>query len=163
MKMRMRSKISGTAFLVLIGVGVLMAVNFYNMAVYPLEIAKAEVNNAQSAGYPAEMIEKLNKAKGILTNNYGNPRWMWATGFTNWDDIKTDLNQNIQRLDKLKPLDDKDPALQQGLDDVRGKLRVIADRIAAAEDWVWVSSTNIEWAILLAIVEIILVRLFFTD
>lgn len=151
-------KVAAVLFIALAVFGAVMIYQFYLTSVYPFEYAKSLMNRAQTAGQASDMIEYISKAKELIKNEHGTPQWWFPTPLTNWDLINKDLDGIKQRLEELTRLKETNPdAYQQGLDDVRGKIRTLEDQVSTTLWWKWNSLTNIILIGALFIVELALV------
>jgi len=143
--------------IVLVILAVILPYIHYRNNVYPLDLAHGYLSRASAAGNAGEMIEYCQEALDLLSPYTGNPKWWFPTPHTDFDYIKRDLTTCIERLRVLNDLSPESDAYQQGLDDVRGKLRVLADNVNDASLWVFISLPNVIYCILWLIALIVVI------
>ena len=140
-------KIAGIVCIGLIVIGLAIAVHAYMTVVYPIDRAIGYLNQAQTAGSPSTMANYMEQARDIIEERQGNPCWILPTESTNWDIIKANLEECIQYARSMAS-SDFNGDLQQGMDDIRGKLRVFCEQMNNAALWSYVSPINILLAIM---------------
>ncbi|HLC39256.1 MAG TPA: hypothetical protein VJJ76_00040 [archaeon] len=151
-------KVSAVLAVVVVIFGIIGGYAFYASTIYPLDQGVAWISRAQTAGHATEMIENIQNAQQLLQNKHGNPAWWFPTSLTDWDRINNDLSSQKARLQEINSLRESNPdAYQQGLDDVRGKLRVTYEQMESTISWEWISPIII---FLYAVVIILAVVLF---
>jgi len=144
----MYGKKPGVVLIILCIIGIVLPLMHYYNKVYPLDIAKGYLDRAMASGDVEGMITYSGKALEVLEPYSGNPKWIFPTPDTDFDLIKQNLRECIDRLNTLSELPRDSDAYQQGLDDVRAKLKVIRDNLKATEDWVLISFVNFIYMIL---------------
>jgi len=139
----MNGKQAGIVVVVLITVGIALLIGCYSQHVYSLDKANGYLQRAETAGAADEMIYFTSKAQTLLEPYSGNPAWIFPTPSTNITLIKQSLETCKWRLKALSNLDITSEAYQQGLDDIRGKLRTAESNLEDASWWVFVTPVNV--------------------
>lgn len=141
-----RKPLIGISILILIAL--ILPLHHYGQNVYPLRIAFGYLDRAVASGFADEMIKYAKKALERLEPYSVNPVWIFPSPSTEFNLIKENLRECIERLEVLKGLPRESDAYQQGLDDVRGKLKVIQGNIEDCSWWVFISLPNFIYGIL---------------
>jgi len=134
--------------------------NYYD-TIYTLDRANAWLNRAETAGFAEEMIDYIKKALPLIPKS-GNPVWIFPTDRTDFTLINKDLESIISRAEILKSLPRNSDAYQQGMDDLRDKLRTLQAQISEASPYLFVSPLNILfgflWILLLSLIGLLWMR-----
>ncbi len=137
-----RRRVASAAGVVLILVGLVLAYNTYVNTVYALDRANAWFNRAETAGFAEDMIQYLERGRALIPND-GNPVWWFPTDKTDFKLIQKDIGSIIERARIIQSLPRSSDAYQQGMDDVRGKIRALQGQVADASGYFFVSISNL--------------------
>ena len=128
-------------FLIWISVGLALITWIYVNDVYPLDVAIGFISRAQAAGYAELSIKYLREAIPLLPSS-GNPVWLFPTARTDFMLIHSDLTSILDRLETVAGLGRDTSAYSQALNDIRGRLGVVAGNIGEAMPYVMFSPFN---------------------
>ncbi|MEM4311523.1 MAG: hypothetical protein QXX95_03965 [Nitrososphaerales archaeon] len=149
-----RINIFSIAFLTLFALGIILGFLGYYDTIYALDRANAWLNRAETAGFAEEMITYINKALPLIPKS-GNPVWIFPTSRTDFELINRDLQDILNRAEIIKNLAKNSDAYQQGMDDLRDKLKTMQSQIGEAATFLYLSPLNIilgfAWLILIAL------------
>jgi hypothetical protein len=87
--------------------------------------------------------------------------WWFPTQRTDFTLIQSDIDKIIERALIIRALPRDSPAYQQGMDDLREKLRTIEDQIGEAAPFMFSSQTSIILSVIWLIVETYLMAVYF--
>lgn len=137
-----------------------MVVTYYGYVdtIYMIEKANAWLNRAETAGFAEDLISYIEQAIPLLPNS-GNPVWMFPTKKTDFTLIRKDLDMIVERAKILTTIPRNTDAYQQGMDDLRGKLKTLQLQLKEAAPFMFFSLQNIALAALMVIVIIVLIYL----
>lgn len=145
--------IGGVVLVMLVG-GVLFYSAYYN-SFYAMDRANALFSRAETAGFAEDMIGYLQRGRALLPKS-GNPVWWFPTDKTNFSEMQKDIDGIIARATILVGLPRDSSAYQQGMDDLRGKIRTLELQVAEAGGYMFVSGWNaiitLVWLAIFAIV-----------
>ena len=133
-----------TALLVLVViviVGFALLYTAYYNSFYAIDRANALFSRAETAGFAEDMIAYLQRGRQLLPKS-GNPVWWFPTDKTDFSEIHRDIDGIIARAELLEPLPRDGDAYQQGMDDLRGKIRALELQVAEASGYMFVSGWN---------------------
>ena len=149
--------IVGLASILIIGTALLYSA-YYN-SFYAIDRANALFSRAETAGFAEDMIAYLQRGRQLLPKS-GNPVWWFPTDKTDFSEIQKDTDGIIARATIIESLPRNSSAYQQGMDDLRGKIRAMELQVAEASGYLFVSGWNfvisIIWLTLFAIILFIL-------
>lgn len=140
MQRRITLGIAGLAIVMVVG-GVLLYSAYYN-SFYAIDRANALFSRAETAGFVEDMITYLQRGRQLLPKS-GNPVWWFPTDKTDFSEIQKDIDSIIGRATLLESLPRNSPAYQQGMDDLRGKVKALELQIAEASGYMFVSGWNV--------------------
>jgi hypothetical protein len=151
--------IAAVVIILLVG-GSLLYVAYYN-SFYAIDRANALFSRAETAGFAEDMIAYLQRGRQLLPKS-GNPVWWFPTDKTNFSEIHKDIDGIIARAILLESLQRDSPAYQNGMDDLRGKIRALELQVAEASGYMFVSGSNVVtstiWLAAFAIIAFMLKR-----
>ena len=149
----------GILILLLVG-GTLLYIAYYN-SFYAIDRANALFSRAETAGFAEDMIDYMQRGRVLLPKS-GNPVWWFPTDKTDFGEIQRDIDSIIARANIIESMLRNSPAYQQGMDDLRGKIRALELQVAEASGYMFVSGTNIItstiWLAAFAIIAFLLKR-----
>jgi len=126
---------------------------YYN-SFYAIDRANALFSRAETAGFAGDMIDYIQRGRVLLPRS-GNPVWWFPTDKTNFGEIQKDIDGIIARARILQAMPTNSSAYQQGMDDLRGKIRALELQVAEASGYMFVSGWNVVvsliWLAVLAI------------
>lgn len=161
--MRLRGDFSRRAGYLALGM-ILLAVASgymnYSTTIYQADRAMAWLNRAETAAFAEEMIAYIGEGRNLLPRS-GNPVWWFPTQRTDFTLIQSDIDKIIERALIIRALPRDSPAYQQGMDDLREKLRTIEDQIGEAAPFMFSSQTSIILSVIWLIVETYLMAAYF--
>lgn len=140
MQRRITLGIAGLAIVIVVG-GVLLYSAYYN-SFYAIDRANALFSRAETAGFAEDMMTYLQRGRQLLPKS-GNPVWWFPTDKTDFSEIQKDIDSIIGRATLLESLPRNSPAYQQGMDDLRGKVKALELQIAEASGYMFVSGWNV--------------------
>jgi hypothetical protein len=143
------------AIILMLILAVILSLLAYYDTIYRLDRANAWLSRAETAGFAEEMVSYILRAKELLPKE-GNPVWIFPTDRTDFTKINKDIDTIIDRANILKTLPKNSDAYQQGMDDLRGKLRTLQVQIAEAAPFMFVSPINIALALIWFLIVILL-------
>jgi len=132
--------IIGVATVLIVGAALLYSA-YYN-TFYAIDRANALFSRAETAGFAEDMIAYLERGRQLLPKS-GNPVWWFPTDKTDFAEIQKDIDGIIARAKLLESLPRDSTAYQQGMDDLRGKIRALELQVAEASGYMFVSGWNI--------------------
>lgn len=143
-----------TIIIVIVVGGSLLYAAYYN-SFYRMDRANALFSRAETAGFAEDMIAYLQRGRQLLPKS-GNPVWWFATDKTDFSEIQKDIDGIIARATLIEALPRDSAAYQQGMDDLRGKIRALELQVADASGYMFVSGWNLVvslvWLALFAII-----------
>jgi hypothetical protein len=153
MQKRLTLSILGLAITLIVGATLLYSA-YYN-SFYAIDRANALFSRAETAGFAEDMITYLQRGRVLLPKS-GNPVWWFPTDKTDFSEIHKDIDSIVARATILEGLTRDGPAYQQGMDDLRGKIRALELQTAEASGYMFVSGSNLVisaiWLAMFAIV-----------
>jgi hypothetical protein len=132
--------IAGLALVFIVG-GSLLYLAYYN-SFYAIDRANALFSRAETAGFAEDMIAYMQRARQLLPKS-GNPVWWFPTDKTDFSEIQKDIDGIIARGIILEGLQRESPAYQNGMDDLRGKIKTLELQLAEASGYMFVSGYNV--------------------
>jgi len=126
----------------LIMLGVVMAFEEYNTAVYPLDEARGILFRIQTAADPQVIHTELKNVKEDLPKT-GNPVWIFPTDSTDFGKIQEDLNDMISTVDKISSVSPDSAAYHTGMYNIHMMSDVVIRNIIDATPYMYVSVSNI--------------------
>ena len=126
----------------LIMLGVVMAFEEYNTAVYPLDEARGILFRIQTAADPQVIHTELKNVKELLPKT-GNPVWIFPTDSTDFGKIQEDLNDMISTVDKISSVSPDSAAYHTGMYNIHDMSDVVIRNIIDATPYMYVSVSNI--------------------
>jgi hypothetical protein len=126
---------------VIVIVGVALLYTAYYTSFYAIDRANALFSRAETAGFAEDMIAYLQRGRELLPKS-GNPVWWFPTDKTNFSEIHKDIDGIIARGELLEKLPRDGDAYQQGMDDLRGKIKALELQVAEASGYMFVSGWN---------------------
>jgi hypothetical protein len=140
-------------------VGAALMYSAYYNSFYRIDRANALLSRAETAGFAEDMISYLQRGRQLLPEA-GNPVWWFPTDKTDFSEIQKDIDTIVARATLLESLPRDSAAYQQGMDDLRGKIKAMELQLAEASGYMFVSGWNLVIsAIWLAVFAIILIFL----
>lgn len=134
--------LAAAAIAVIIAAGASSLYLAYYNSFYTIDRANALFSRAETAGFAEDMIAYLRRGENLLPKS-GNPVWWFPTDRTDFSEINKDLNQIIERATILETLPRTSSAYQQGMDDLRGKIRALEVQVGEASGYMFVSAWNV--------------------
>lgn len=131
-----------TSILVALLVGGILLYNAYYNSFYAMDRANAFFSRAETAGFAEDMIAYLQQGRELLPTS-GNPVWWFPTHITDFSEIQRDIDGIIARARLLVGLPRDGAAYQQGMDDLRGKIRTLEFQVGEASGFMFVSLSNV--------------------
>ena len=132
--------ILGIVIILIVGCA-LLYIAYYN-SFYAIDRANALFSRAETAGFAEEMVDYMQRGRVLLPKS-GNPVWWFPTDKTDFGEIQKDIDSILARANIVESLPRNSPAYQQGMDDLRGKIRALELQVAEASGYMFVSGTNI--------------------
>ncbi len=140
MKRRLALAVAGFVIILVVG-GTLFYSAYYN-SFYAIDRANALFSRAETGGFAEDMIAYLQRGRVLLPKS-GNPVWWFPTDKTNFSEIQKDIDSIIARAIILENMPRNSSAYQQGMDDLRGKIRALELQVAEASGYMFVSGWNV--------------------
>ena len=138
-----RRKALGILGLAIVSVtGVILLYTAYYNTFYAIDRANALFSRAETAGFAEGMVGYLQRGRELLPRS-GNPVWWFPTDKTNFTAVQKDIDGIIARATLLEDLPRNSSAYQQGMDDLRGKIRTLELQVAEASGYMFVSGWNV--------------------
>ena len=152
MQRRLVLAVIGFAIVLLVG-GTLLYSAYYN-SFYAIDRANALLSRAETAGFAEDMITYVQRGRALLPKS-GNPVWWFPTEKTDFTEIHKDIDTIIARATLLENLARDSAAYQQGMDDLRGKIKAMELQLSEASGFMFVSGNNLVvsavWLVILAL------------
>lgn len=158
--MRIRSRWAGYAALAMIVLAVLSSYMSYASTIYRADRAIAWLSRAETAGFAEEMIADIQEAKELIPGS-GNPVWWFPTQRTDFALIQSDMDSIIARAQIIQTLPRDSTAYQQGMDDLRGKLRTLEEQVGDAAPFMFASPLSLALSAVWMIVLTALIVVYF--
>jgi hypothetical protein len=159
--MQKRFVAAGICLLLVVLAGALLLYSAYYNSFYAVDRANALFSRAETAGFAEDMVAYLQRGRVLLPKS-GNPVWWFPTDKTDFTEVQKDLDGIIARAKILESLPRNGSAYQQGMDDLRGKIRALELQVAEASGYMFVSGYNVVvsafWLVIIAIVAFFLKR-----
>ncbi len=114
---------------------------YYN-SFYAIDRANALFSRAETAGFAEDMVAYLQRGRALLPKS-GNPVWWLPTDKTNFSEIQMDIDSIIARATILEAMQRNSSAYQQGMDDLRGKIKALELQVAEASGYMFLSGWNV--------------------
>ncbi len=128
------------AALILVGLtvlgGVLTYAHYFNTW-YAIDRGRAHLSRAETSAFADGMAASVSEAIELIPAT-GNPVWWFPTVRTDFERIQDDLGGIIERTTILETLPRDRDAYQQGMDDLRGKLKTIQEQLGEASAFFFV-------------------------
>jgi hypothetical protein len=124
-------RISGYLVIILIALAAVSSFFAYSTTIYRADQAIGLLSRAETAGFAEDMIAYIGQARDFIPDS-GNPVWWFPTRRTDFALIQMDLESILERARLISTLPRDSEAYQQGMDDIRGKLRTVQDQIGEA-------------------------------
>ncbi len=140
MQKRITLTILGLALIFVAGTALLYSA--YYGSFYAIDRANALFSRAETAGFAEDMIEYLQRGRQLLPRS-GNPVWWFPTDKTDFSEIQRDLDGIVARATLLEGLPRDSSAYQQGMGDLRGKIRALELQVAETSGYMFVSGWNL--------------------
>jgi hypothetical protein len=138
-----RRYLIGLLILALIcAIGVASFYSAYYNSFYAIDRANALFSRAETAGFASDMIEYMQRGRALLPRS-GNPVWWFPTDKTDFGEIQKDIDGIIARARILQTMPTNSSTYQQGMDDLRGKVKALELQIAEASGYMFVSGWNV--------------------
>ena len=123
-------------------IGAALFYSAYYNSFYAIDRANALFSRAETAGFAGDMIDYIQRGRVLLPRS-GNPVWWFPTDKTNFGEIQKDIDGIIARAKILQAMPTNSSAYQQGMDDLRGKIKAMELQIAEASGYMFVSGWNL--------------------
>ena len=133
------------AVVAFIAVGAGLSYYGYQTSIYPVDLANAYLDRAESAGTPAEIHDYVMKAKNLLPSS-GNPVWSFPTPRTDFGLIQAALDGIVSRTNAISSLEPHSSAYNTGMSDMRTSLNSLETDLTDLMPYLYVSSTNMMFA-----------------
>jgi hypothetical protein len=157
--LRKKTILAVAAIAIVVAAGAASMYSAYYNSFYAIDRANALFSRGETAGFAEDMINYLQRGRQLLPKS-GNPVWWFPTDRTNFGEINNDLDQIIARATILEGLPRNSSAYQQGMDDLRGKIRTLELQVGEASGYMFVSAWNTTFSLVwLAVFGIILFAL----
>lgn len=144
-------------FILLLVLGAVAAIWGYAETIYKMDRAIALLSRAETAGFAEEFIVYVEAARALLPKE-GNPVWIFPTSSTDFTLIQQDVESILGRARILTSLPKNSDGYQQGMDDLRGKVRVLQAQIGQAAPFMYASPLNLALAALWLLAQGALIR-----
>jgi len=141
-EMRRRITVGIVSLAIVMAVGGALLYSAYYNSFYAIDRANALFSRAETAGFAEDMITYMQRGRRLLPKS-GNPVWWFPTDKTDFSEIQKDIDTIIARATLLESLPKDSPAYQQGMDDLRGKVKALELQIAEASGYMFVSAWNV--------------------
>ena len=142
----------GAIFLILTVSGGILAYLAYVDTIYALERANALFSRAETAGFAEGVVLYMDSGRRFLPTE-GNPVWIFPTDKTDFGLINNDLGELLERGRMLQELPRSSESYQQGMDDLRERIKTIQIQVSEAAPFLYASLphilTSLAWVILL--------------
>ncbi|MEE8238583.1 MAG: hypothetical protein V3R13_00660 [Nitrososphaerales archaeon] len=129
-----------TAALMLIALialaGILTYAHYFNTW-YAIDRGRAHLSRAETSAFADGMAASISEAIELIPPT-GNPVWWFPTARTDFELIQHDLNGFIERTTILEAMPKERDAYQQGMDDLRGKLKTVQEQLGEASAFFFV-------------------------
>ncbi len=132
----------------------------YNGSIYQADRATAWLSRAETAAFAEDMIAYMEEARRLIPRS-GNPVWWFPTQCTEFKLIQADIESMMERARILQGLPRDSESYQQGMDDLRGKLRTLQDQIGESAPFMFASPQSLVLSVLWLVAETALVSLYF--
>ena len=140
--MQKRITIGVVALAAMCVIGAALFYSAYYNSFYAIDRANALFSRAETAGFAGDMIDYIQRGRVLLPRS-GNPVWWFPTDKTNFGEIQKDIDGIIARARILQAMPTNSSAYQQGMDDLRGKIKAMELQIAEASGYMFVSGWNL--------------------
>ncbi len=161
MNLQKRTILAIAGFAIIIVAGSALLYSAYYSSFYAIDRANALFSRAETAGFAEDMLAYLQRGRQLLPRS-GNPVWWFPTDKTDFSEIQQDIDGIIARATLLESLPRDSSAYQQGMDDLRGKIRALELQVAEASGYMFVSGWNVVismiWLALFTVVAFVLKR-----
>lgn len=137
-----RGKILILSFTALLVIGSVVGYLGYAHTVYALDRANALFSRAETAGFVEGMMNYTKRGRELLPRE-GNPVWIFPTDKTDFRLIQSDLDSILARGDILATIPRNSDGYQQGVDDLRGKIKTLQDQVREAAPFLFASVVNL--------------------
>jgi len=142
------------AILLFVASGVFLSYNAYYNSYYAVDRAVALLSRAETSGFAEDMIAYMQRGRVLLPDS-GNPVWWFPTDRTDFTEIQKDIDGINARAQILEGLPRNSSSYQQGMDDLRGKIRTLETQVIDARGYMlvslWNTLTSAVWAAAFAI------------
>ncbi len=159
MKRRLALGAAGLSIVLIVGATLLYSA-YYN-SFYAIDRAAALFSRAETAGFAEDMIAYMQRGRTLLPKS-GNPVWWFPTDKTDFTEIHKDIDGIIARASLLENVPRDGSAYQQGMDDLRGKIKAMELQLAEASGYMFVSGYNLAasavWLVIFALAAFVLRR-----
>jgi hypothetical protein len=139
--MERRITIGLAALAVICVIGAALFYSAYYNSFYAIDRANALFSRAETAGFAGDMIDYIQRGRVLLPRS-GNPVWWFPTDKTNFGEIQKDIDGIIARARLLQAMPTNSSTYQQGMDDLRGKVKALELQVAEASGYMFVSGSN---------------------
>lgn len=116
--------------------GILTYAHYFNTW-YSIDRGRAHLSRAETSPFADGMAASISEAIKLIPLN-GNPVWWFPTVRTDFELIQQDLDGIIERTTILTSMPKDRDAYQQGMDDLRGKLKTVQEQLGEASGFFFV-------------------------
>lgn len=135
-------KLSLIGIMAILVFGAVMAYNGYQTTVYPMDLARGNLEGIGASSDPQTIMNHLNAAKENIPKE-GNPVWIFPTETTNFARIQADLDVMIQSVEKISTVPRDSSAYHTGMLDVNDRAKIIKENLEDATPYMYVSVSNV--------------------
>ena len=144
-------------------VALVQSLVFYDVNVYPADIAKEWVSRAAATNDLNDMAKYLKYSDDILKNYHGNPAWPFPTPDTDYDQIRTNVEEVIRNALTWSNQTGTSMAYQQAVHNIVDTLSTIYDHLNSANQAIgfnpyWNPLGWLIWSVLSLVIFIIVVQ-----
>lgn len=134
----MKTKTLLIGFIILIGVGAYLVLDFYQNAIRPLDVSIDHLKEIQTASDPVIIQNYLFAIKEYLPKE-GNPVWIYPTETTNFSKMQHDLDEVIMIVEKISYIPKDSSAYHAGILNIGESTDILTDNIKDAKPYLYVS------------------------
>ena len=116
--------------------GIVTYAHYFNTW-YAIDRGRAHLSRAETSAFADGMAASISDAIELIPQT-GNPVWWFPTVRTDFERIQEDLDGIIERTTILEAMPRDRDAYQQGMDDLRGKLKTVQEQLGEASAFFFV-------------------------
>lgn len=135
-------KVFLATIIAMIFVGASSSILAYSETIYRMDRATGLLSRAETGGFVEDLVAYVERARELLPNS-GNPVWIFSTDRTDFGEIQKDIRSILDRARIISTVPKDSSAYQQGMDDIRDKIKTLEEQLAAAAPYMLLSPANL--------------------